>query len=148
MTTKASIRAQSLEAQVAQLLAQCEHAGWFRFEVPGAPSITIHVEPDGMGRWAVTRYGWQDVMALTAAGWDRFADLPQEQRFTWPLPDVLHAVPGLLAELAQEHEAWKVRRQQAERAAALAGAVEDTLETLEPYLAYRETVEATGRVSA
>lgn len=148
MTTKASIKAQSLQAQVAQLLAQCERAESFRFEVPGAPSITIHVEPDGMGRWAVTRYGWQDVMSLTVAGWERLAQVPQEQRFTWPLPDVLASVPALLTELAGEHEAWKARRQQAERAAALAGAVEDTLETLEPYLAYRETVEATGRVSA
>jgi hypothetical protein len=98
-----------------------------------------------VGRWAVTRYGWQDVMSLTIAGWERFAGLPQEQRFVWPLPDALAAVPGLLKDLAGEHEAWKAQRLQAERAAALAGVVE---ETLEPYRAYRETVEATGRVSA
>jgi hypothetical protein len=142
VTTKASIKAQSLEAQVARLLAQCEHAGWFRFEVPGAPSITIHVEPDGMGRWAVTRYGWQDVMAWTASGWQRCAATPDDQRFVWPLRHVLDTVPGLLAALDAERATWKLRRLQAERAAALAGVVE---EVVEPYRAYGETLAATGQ---
>jgi len=100
------------------------------------------VEPDGMGRWAVTRYGWQDVMAWTGDGWQRFTGLPDDQRFIWPIAAVLDAVPGLLAALDAEHAAWKLQRHQAERAAALAGVVE---ETLEPYRAYRETVEATGQ---
>lgn len=141
MSTKAAIRAQSLEAQVARLLDQCEHAGWFRFEVPGAPSITIHVEPDGMDRWAVTRFGWEEVKALTPAGWGRVTEFTDEQRFIWSISEALDAVPGLLEALAQDHAEWQRRRRDAERAASLAQVVE---ETLEPYRAYRETVEATA----
>ena len=122
------------DATIARLLEQCEHADFFRFEVPGAPPITIHVEPDGMGRWAVTRYGWVEVCALTADGWQRFADLSLDQRFVWPLPTVLDAIPGLLASLDADHREWKQRREQAKRAAALAEVVEEQLQPVRRFV--------------
>ena len=116
------------DATIARLQQQMQHALAYRFEVPSAPSITIHVEPDGMGRWAVTRYGWVEVVTLTAAGWERFAGLPQDQRFVWTVEAALLAIPDLLAEMEAEHGAWLEQRRQAERARQLAQVAEELLE--------------------
>jgi hypothetical protein len=130
--TKAS---RKTDATVARLLEQCEHAEGFRFEVKGAPSITIHVEPDGMGRWAVSRFGWQEPKTWDGdKGWLRAADVPVEEQFRWPVADALAAVPGLLKAEAEAHARWERERQQqllqkaqAERAGQLAEVVEEYL---------------------
>lgn len=128
MTTKAGARARAVETRNTLLLNACQHAESFRFEVPSAQSITIHVEPDGMGRWAVTRYGWVEVVALTAQGWEPYRDVPQDHRFVWTVEAALLAIPDLLAVLEAEHAAWQEQYRQAERARQFAQVAEELLE--------------------
>ena len=126
MTTKAAIKAQSLEAQRDRLLEQCEHADSFRFEVPTAPSITFHLDPDGRGNWAITRFGWVTPMALTEDGWEPLGEVLDSDRFIWTVTAALAQVPGFLEGMSTAHAEWQAehaKQQAAERAAERARAM-------------------------
>ena len=116
------------EAVLARLLEQAAHALGYRFEVPSAPSITIHVDPDGRGHWAVTRYGWVEAAALTESDWVPFGRVTEAERFSWAVDEALARIPALLAELDAEHATWQQQREQAERAKRLAEVTDELLE--------------------
>lgn len=118
------------QASIERLLEQCAHSHGFRFEVTGAPSITVHVEPDGMGHWAVLRYGWQQPMVLGVDGWLPVLEVELRDQYRWTVGEALERVPGLLTVEAEAHAAWQKQHDQARRAARLAEAVEELLEPI------------------
>jgi hypothetical protein len=115
-------------ARITRLLAQCEHAHGFRFEVPGAPSITVHVEPDGMGHWAVFRFGWQQPVTLGVDGWVPVAEVPVAEQFRWSVAEALDQAPALLDTEQAAHAAWQQQHEQARRAGQLAAVVDELLD--------------------
>lgn len=123
------------QASSAALLSAIACAESLQFEVPSAPSVSIHVEPGDQGRCAVTRYGWVEVVALTPQGWQPFGEVARGDRFAWTAEAALLAVPDLLAGIEAEHAAWQERRrqnaqarEQAERARQFARVAEELLE--------------------
>lgn len=120
------------EAILARLQAQAAHALAYRFEVPSAPSITFHLDPDGRGNWAITRFGWVTPMALTEHGWEPLGEVLDSDRFIWTVTAALAQVPGFLAEISTAHaecQAEHAKQQAAERAAERARAMAAVTET-------------------
>ena len=140
MTATKAVRKQ--QAVAARLLAQCEAALAFRFEVTGAPSITVHVEPDGMGHWAVLRYGWQQPMVLGVDGWLPVLEVELRDQYRWTVGEALERVPALLAAEAEAHAAWQKQHDQARRAARLAEVVEEFIDPIRTAVAEAESAVA------
>lgn len=130
------------DAAITRLLEQCEHAHGFRFEVPNAPSITIHLEQNGMGGWSVTRFGWQQPMTLGVDGWVPQLEVPMGDQFLWSVGEALERVPGLLELERLAHAAWQRQHHEDERAAQLAVVVDELLEPV------REAVKAESAVAS
>lgn len=140
MTATKAVRKQ--QATAARLIAQCENALAFRFEVTGAPSITVHVEPDGMGTWAVLRYGWQQPMVLGVDGWLPFLEVDLRDQYRWTVGEALEQVPALLAAEAEAHAAWQQQHDQARYATKFAAAVEEFLDPIRTAVAEAESAVA------
>lgn len=118
------------EALIARLLEQCERADSFRFEVPNAPSITIHLEANGIGGWSITRFGWQQPMTLGADGWVPQLEVARVKQYRWTVSEALERAPGLLEAERLAHAAWQQQHERARRAGDFAAVVDELLEPI------------------
>jgi len=146
-------RVADLEAQLAavdattpnrgELLALLTWAAPLRFAVPGAPTITIHVNPrpGRPGSYCVMRFGWEEPKTLDRTdGWLPLADVGLDAQYQWGLAEALERVPGLLEAESREHAAWQRKREHAGRARQMAAVAEEFLEPVRA--AVKEAVSA------
>lgn len=129
-------------ADLATVAAFGEYATGYRVPIPDQVSV-IDVQPSGFGLWAMVRRTDMGISTWNGERWVTTTALAPEQIYRWTLAEVRAVVLDLAAKEGEEHAAWNAYREaQAQRATALAAAVDEFLEPV------REAVaEAQGAVA-